>query len=122
MADEIIVLERSGQQQSFAFYYSIPAAIRIEVGGAGSGVYPVMTPTGSLGDMLLSVLTQDEKDDLDAGAAAVFTKSFMLDPATPEPQLLAYAREMYAAEQAVVLADYQSRYSRIGQRFDKDAS
>ena len=120
MANEIIALEKSGTQQSFAFLYTIPEAKRIEIGGEGTtGQFPVMTPTAGLSDVLLLVLDQAEKDALDAGQSVIRNKSFAIPVGTSDAAVLASAQQIYANEAAPALAAYEERYQYIGRRFDK---
>lgn len=121
MANEIIVLERNGQQQQFAFYYPIPAENRIEIGGESTtGQYPVLSPTSGMSATLLLVLTQPEKDALDAGEAAVVLRSYDIAVGTPPAQVLTYARQMYLAEAPALLAEYLRKFEFVGLRYDKE--
>ena len=121
MANEIIALERSNGSQSFAFLYLIPESERIEIGGAGSGLgYPVPTPAPEAGSVLCSVLSQVEKDALDAGEAVMLSKTLAIPAGTTDAQFLVLVRQVYAANAAKALATYQNRYKFIGRRFDKE--
>ena len=121
MANEIIALEKNGNTQTFAFLYAIPPEQRIEIGGVGTtGQYPVMSPTLGIDTVLLLVLTQAEKDALDAGEAVIRNKSFAIPPGSTDAQVLGWAQQVYANETAPALAEYQERYQYIGRRFDKE--
>ena len=121
MASEIIALEKSRNNQHFAFYYAIPAGTRIEIGGTGTtGMYPVMSPTSGMNDELLMVLTTAEKDALDAGEAVVKMVSLAMLPNWTPADVLDNAQQLYAAYAGTALADYESRYEYIGLRFDKE--
>lgn len=118
MADEIIPLERNGSSQTLAMYYPIPENDRAEIGSAGSGVYPVVTPTSSLDATLLSVLTTAEKTALDAGEAQVVITTMTIPPGTGGAEVLAAAQNLYSSIAASELQQYQDRYEFTGQRFN----
>jgi hypothetical protein len=121
VANEIIVMERGNGAYSFYFFYAIPVASRIEVGGTGTtGQYPVLTPTSGLPDAVNLVLTQGEKDALDAGEAVLLAKNIAIPDGSNDAEVLALARGVYAANAATALADYTRRFKYIGRRFDKE--
>ncbi len=121
MADEIIILEGNGEgdRYSYVFYYPIPANKRIEIGGSGSGNFPVYSPAPSdPTSVLYQVLTQDERNALDAGEAGLFYGRTTINPAQTPAQQLQSLQDTYAAKGPVLLAEYEARFKYIGQRFD----
>ena len=120
MANEIIVMERSNGKYSFHFMYPIPVADRIEIGGTGTtGAYPVLTPAPTEGTLSL-VLTQAEKDAMDAGEAVLKAQTLPIPDGATDAEVLAIARGAYEDFAPGALADYKRRYKYIGRRFDKE--
>ena len=119
MASEIIIGERGNGSVTVHLLYAIPANKRIEIGGTGTtGKYPVISPTSGFPDHVLDVLTQGEKDALDAGEAYLKSKSLNVIEGTTDAQLLTYVRQLYANNAAEALEDYEHRFQYIGRRFD----
>ena len=119
MASEIIVMERGNGSFSMYFLYAIPAASRIEIGGVGvTSQYPVLTPSSGLPTALSLVLSQTEKDALDAGEAVLVSKQIAIPDDTPDAKVLSLAQGVYAANASQALADYTHRFKYIGRRFD----
>ena len=120
MANEIIVLERGNGRYSFDLLYAIPVNDRIEIGGSGTtGQLVVMTPSSDLAAETALVLTQAEKDALDAGEQVCISKYIAIPEGSTDAEVLALAQGVYAANAAAALDDYRRRYKYIGRRFDK---
>ncbi len=119
MANEIIVMERGNGRYSFYFLYPISVANRIEIGGTGTtGQFPVLTPTSGLPDEVNLVLTQAEKDAIDAGESVCLSKQIAILDGSTDAEVLAAAQGVYQANAAEALTDYTRRFKYIGRRFD----
>ena len=120
MANEIIVMERGNGAFSMYFLYAIPANARIEIGGTGTtGQYPVLTPSDGLPIAVQLVLTQAEKDSLDAGESVAKQLSLNIPDGYSDAQVLAAAQQTYSGNAPIALEEYTHRYKYIGRRFNK---
>jgi len=120
MAGEIIIGERRNGEFSCHFLYSIPANDRIEIGGYGTtGEYPVLTPTSGMDATVLAVLTQAEKDALDAGESVLLNVALPIPEDATDQEVLALMRDYYSGQAQDQLDKYTHRYKYIGRRFDK---
>ena len=122
MANEITALE--GSRDNYTLFFLVPIATPIQVGG--SNVIP--TPADAGVDDLLppvaaAVITQAERDALNAGTSMWVTRSFrIVDEAglrLTNLQLQTRARELYAVAKVEELAAYNDRYEFSGIRIDE---
>ena len=120
MANEIIVGERGNGSFQFFFLYAVPPASLIEIGGTGTtGKYPVLTPTSSIPEYILDVLTVGEKASLDAGETVLRSESVQVADTITDQEILALAQDLYASFGPTALAKYAHRFKYIGRRFSK---
>ena len=116
MANEIVALERDGGRYRLAFLYPIASPVKV----GGSNVVPTPWPDTDPPDAILDrVLTQGEKDALNAGTALVHFQTTREGGKTGA-SLLAHTRAIYAKLAPVVAARYAARYEHAGKRFDKE--
>ena len=125
MANEITAIEGSGRNYTLLFIASIPSPIQV----GGSNVVP--TPANengnpanpsTLGPIAEAIVTQPEKDALNAGTAIYGTQNLNVyadGVKLTNQQLAARARAIYAAWKAQALADYAARYEFSGIRIDE---
>ena len=117
MAGEIIGGERHNNRRTAFYYYEVPTEELVDIGSTGT--HPVPSPTEDLPQDILLVLTTDEKTKLDAGESILFRRSVTIPYGTPDAEVVAELRGLYAKYGPRALAEYISRYEYIGTRIDK---
>lgn len=111
MAQEIVALEENGGEISALFL--IPITTPKQVGG----VNVIPTPSAGLPAIAAAVLTQGEKDALDAGTSLFEIRSFRRQGISGAA-LLAKVQAVYALAAAEANAAYNTRYALAGSRYD----
>ena len=111
MANEIVALEE--QNGEIGALFLIPITTPKQVGG----VNVVPTPSAGLPAIAAAVLTQGEKDALDAGTSLFVTRSF-LRQGIAGAALLAKVQADYALAAAAENAAYNARYALAGNRYN----
>lgn len=129
MANEITVIGRVPRTGKYRLFFRYDLTAPVQVGGTNVVPTPATqrpsadNPTPTAGDALPPVvqaaLTAQEFADLDAGDAAFEIVTFHPDEGLTNPQLLARARQVYAARKAAYEAEYALRYQNAGLRFDE---
>jgi hypothetical protein len=114
MANEITVLDGDSQRE-YRLLFLYPIAAPAQVGGSNI----VVTPSATLPDYASSILTTQEKADLDGGTKAFEVITFRKDVGLTGPQLAAAARAKYATRRAEYLADYAVWFAHIGTRLNE---
>jgi len=119
MAKEIIVLEvvpgtgATSDAVRLAFLFPVDAQT------PGVVPTPVTGPDGL--DPVAALLTGPEITALDDGSMLWRAAGFALTPGMTQAQIVARAREIYAAHAATVQQDYVDRYQHTGKRFNATA-
>lgn len=115
MANEITVGERTARN-AMTLLFTFPIAAPKQV--AGENV--VVSPSAGLPTNVAGVISQAEKDAMDAGTLAFETISFQYDPEMSGPELLARARQIYASRLQAFSARYTARFQHTGSRFNAE--
>ena len=118
MANEICVVRATTRGTlTLAFLYPITVPVQIN----GANVVPTPATNGGvsvLDPILESMLTAQEKTDLDAGTLAYEMVTYRYDPGASNAQALAKAQALYANRLSQFQTWYTTTYGgRVGQRF-----
>lgn len=118
MADECIVRSHDRGLWSLYFWYDIPPAQRIQVGGQNV----VAFPSGNVESILTSgpspVFSAAELAALDAGEAILYPHVVRPDPGLTNPEKEAVARAIRTQKAQQALQEYKDKYEFVGHRFD----
>lgn len=113
MADEITGLTGTSNNYSLLFLYTITTPIKINT------VNVVDTPSSDLPSIAATVLTAQEKADLDIGILAFEVVQLGGISGASGAELLVLARSMYVTSETAYLKKYADKYKYSGSRFNK---
>ncbi|MCK5644068.1 MAG: hypothetical protein KAJ19_24935, partial [Gammaproteobacteria bacterium] len=116
MANEITVVGARGRMVDLLFFYPLDTPAQ---NSAGENV--VRTPSGNLSAVALNALSIDQVDQLDSGTAMFAVVRPELPISMTAPEMLAFARGLYATHGLYVISNYNDEYkfqARVGQQFD----
>jgi hypothetical protein len=118
MADEILVLEGDGNGTRYELLMLFPISTPKQVGGQNVIPTPVERDDANVALYPFTLLTQAERDALDAGTSYYVRRQFGKIPGLTNPQLVALAQAMYASIADEIETAYVNRYAHIGVRID----
>lgn len=114
MANEMTVLSGNGRGiYDVLFIFTIAAPKQI------AGVNIVETPSSTLPKYAPEILTQAEKDALDAGTTAFDVIQFQKQSGLTGAQLTAQLREIFLAAETQFNADYNARHLHLATRLSR---
>lgn len=115
MANEITSGPGDGKG-NYPLLFIFPIATPIEWNGTAANVIP--TPSANLPIWAVDIVTQTEKDSLDAGTSMFYVYSPFRTDGLTGPQMVAQAQALYAQVMTKALAKYENIYKYPGNRID----